>query len=262
MDTHSFEIWAVHVPDESRLETRLLDRCRCLLSRDELVRADRFHNAVDGHRFILAHALCRVMLSHFGAFEPGAWEFLSEDRGRPYLRMEQNSLDLDFNISHTRQMVGCALAEGNRLEKARVGLDLELKNRPANINEISARQFSELECEQLFAVHGDERQRRFIRFWTLKESFIKLTGMGLAENLRNFGFELSDGSAIGESDPEPKCQISGQLLQNCRFGLFEPSEDHQGAWALALNQDDNSQSSARIKPHIRSLSTNDFGSLL
>lgn len=211
-------IWLMSLPDEEGIESGLIQKARSLLSEDELERTDRFIFKKDRNRFVMAHALCRAMLSEYSDTHPTKWRFLKEETGRPYPDPEINNKRIDFNLSHTKGLVGCALAFGRR-----VGLDLEPKLREVELDALAEKQFSAMEYEQLRSLTATEKQQLFFQIWTLKEAYIKVTGKGLTESLSSFGFELGHG--------QPKCVIQGKPQSSFDFGLFEASADHQGAWA-------------------------------
>ena len=215
-------IWTLELGDEEKLPLSLIKRCRNLLSEEELSRADRFMFDKDAHRYVLAHALNRLMLSQFADREPQAWVFDKEAKGRPVLDQSAHSETLDFNLSHTLGMVGCALSK-----RYRIGFDLEPKNRGTNLEALAERQFSSIEQQQFLAAPLVERQRLFFQFWTLKESYIKLTGKGLTENLASFGFDLNNA--------KPLCYVQGQKVEQIRFGLFDAGAAHQAAWACQVD---------------------------
>lgn len=78
-----------------------------------------------------------------------------------------------FNLSHSSDMVLCAVS------KNLVGCDIEkITDAPM---EVAEHYFSEKERRYLFdtANHADA-DRRFFRLWTMKESYMKMTGEGMS----------------------------------------------------------------------------------
>ena len=161
------------------------------------------------------------MLASFGSEKPENWVFDREAKGRPFIAPDMNPEKLDFNISHTPGMVGCAISKAGR-----IGFDLEPKDREANLEALAARQFSPLEQQQFAAAPATAKSARFFEFWTLKESYIKLTGKGLSENLSGFSFDLNGH--------RPSCYVGDKQLVGHEFGLFDAADKHQGAWACQL----------------------------
>ena len=86
--------------------------------------------------------------------------------------------DVNFNISHSVDMVVCAVSDSF------VGCDIELV-RKAPL-EVALRYFRDEENEYLDSVPDDEKNLAFFRLWTAKESYLKMTGAGLQGGLGTF----------------------------------------------------------------------------
>jgi 4'-phosphopantetheinyl transferase len=70
----------------------------------------------------------------------------------------------------------------------------------------------------------------FIKVWTLKESFVKATGLGLSIPLSSFSFEVLDSD-------RPKIKVlSRSLREYADWGVisFSPAEGYLGA--ISTNQ--------------------------
>lgn len=78
---------------------------------------------------------------------------------------------IHFNLAHSGNMVICAV--GNR----QVGCDIE-QIKPMSKN-MEARNFSVTERERLAQLSKEISLREFYRIWTMKESYLKMTGIGL-----------------------------------------------------------------------------------
>ena len=89
---------------------------------------------------------------------------------------------LQFNLSHTRGFVACAISIANA-----VGIDVEAVSRNPDI-EVADRFFSPREVAILRAMPPERQPETFLRFWTLKEALIKATGEGLSRALDSFSF--------------------------------------------------------------------------
>ena len=102
--------------------------------------------------------------------------------GKPYL---DGVSDLFFNISHSEGMVMCAISDKE------VGCDIEAL-RDFDI-EIAKRFFCDEEYEQILNCKTkNEQNDMFLRLWTLKESFLKATGLGLSLPLNSFKVSFGD----------------------------------------------------------------------
>lgn len=85
---------------------------------------------------------------------------------------------LHFNLSHSGDMVILAVSDNE------VGCDIE---KISDVKEgIVDRFFAESEIEYLNKFEGIEKQREFFRLWTIKESYMKLTGEGMSLSLSGF----------------------------------------------------------------------------
>lgn len=96
---------------------------------------------------------------------------------------------LHCGITHTRGHVFVALADRP------VGLDAEDLSRPLRL-EVARRVLSAEEA----LIPGQER-RSLLRYWTLKEAYLKYTGQGLHRDMRSLTFTL---------EPEPR--LAGSRL--------------------------------------------------
>lgn len=179
------DVWYARV--EPELSADRVAALRPLLDAAELARADRF--IFDRHRqlYTVAHALVRTTLSRYLAGEPTAWEFSHNNYGRPELVESQNPLRLRFNLSHTTGMAVCAVTRDLDL-----GVDVENGRRRDVSENVARRFFAEPEVAALERVPPGERLQAFLNFWTLKESYIKARGMGLAIPLAHFWFTPPD----------------------------------------------------------------------
>lgn len=102
-----------------------------------------------------------------------------ETNGKPYLKgMEQ----YHFNISNTDGMVVCAVSE------VELGVDVE-REKPFRKG-ILRKCAGPGETEYILGAEEKVQQERFFRLWTLKESYIKMTGEGMRIPLNEIEFEL------------------------------------------------------------------------
>lgn len=89
----------------------------------------------------------------------------TEDNGKPVAD------GVHFNLAHSGNMVICAV--GNR----QVGCDIEqLKSVSTTMG---VRIFSDAERRRLAQLSKEAYLREFYRIWTMKESYVKMTGIGL-----------------------------------------------------------------------------------
>lgn len=178
MRTHTVQLrWLSSEPDPAHVA-----RWYVMLDPEERARADRFRFTPDRHSFIAAHALLRSMLSDATGRATRTWRFVTSAYGKPALAPSLCNSDLQFNISHTRGWVACAIA------RVAVGVDVEVVDRDAATEVRGV--FSPHEVGLLDGQVGEQMATTFTRLWTLKEAFIKATGEGLRRPLDSFSFEL------------------------------------------------------------------------
>lgn len=75
------------------------------LSRDELIRAAKFHFDRDRDHFIAARGLLRLILGRYLHMHPAQLQFAYNDHGKPRLRHQPQEKPLLFNLSHSHHLV-------------------------------------------------------------------------------------------------------------------------------------------------------------
>lgn len=200
-------------PNEVRVRYRLTESIRDdelreladALSADERERCKRFVFAYDRRDFAAAHALVRRTLSMYGDLLPFEWRFDTSSHGKPVIVADQSST-LAFNVSHTRGLVACAVAYSTHL-----GVDVESITESAARRDIAARYFSAAENRRLDAYPPHDYARRFVEFWTLKESYVKAIGTGLHHPLDTFSFALEGECGIQFDAPRETALVGWQF---------------------------------------------------
>lgn len=137
-------------------------------------KADRFRFEKDKRLSVAAGALLQYALQMENVREP----FIEvTPNGKPYLAGEER---LYFNLSHSEGMVMCAIAEKE------VGCDVEKK--AVLDRRLAEYVMTEYELERIYGFERDtEQQEMFFRLWTLKESYMKATGLGIRLEPKSFG---------------------------------------------------------------------------
>ena len=164
----------------------LADVAEDWLSAEELARADRLRSADKASMFRRSHAFVRWVLSQHAEVEPLEWSIEVSERGRPELAPHHEDLGLRFNLSHTAGLVGVVVTR-----ESDCGIDVENLEGVEDPLRLMSRVFAPSERAQVEGAVAAERRRLFYVFWTLKESYIKARGLGLAVPLREFAFDLA-----------------------------------------------------------------------
>lgn len=107
------------------------------------------------------------------------------ERGKLYLPEAE---DFFFSISHSGEYAACVIGD------VPVGVDIQQK-RSANAN-LARRFFQWEEAEVIEKSPEEKRQEMFFRYWTGKESYLKLTGQGILGGLNRFFVDLSEKRII------------------------------------------------------------------
>lgn len=98
--------------------------------------------------------------------------------GKPYFK----DSFVEFNVSHCRGMVACVISDA-----AVVGIDVEnVRGIRANVIE---RIFAKEEKQSIaLADSQDKKEELFFRYWTYKESVVKMTGDGISKELHDVSY--------------------------------------------------------------------------
>ena len=183
-DSSRIELWCTYISDIG--DAGLWPRYEALLSCAERTKQARFRFAKDRRRYLVTRVLARTVLSRYQAVRPEEWVFSEGPRGRPEIAAPLLEPRLEFNIAHSADLVMLGVTSGRAL-----GVDAEsLTMRDVDIAGLD-RYFAAEESAALLALPARARRRRFFELWTLKESYIKARGMGLAIALDAFRFELA-----------------------------------------------------------------------
>jgi 4'-phosphopantetheinyl transferase len=162
-------------------------RLESLLERISPERRERVRESPRKDRMlqgVFAEVLLRLALAEQGGPVGRDVRLVRPEGGKPYLE----GSPFRFSLTHCGNMAACALATEE------VGLDLEaVRTEPKGV---AARFFTAEENAELDAAAPVERDRLFFTLWTAKESYLKLTGKGLAGGLRTFSVSLLSGEPV------------------------------------------------------------------
>ena len=155
----------------------------------------RYRMKADRIRSAWSELLLRAVLEELCGIPRTEWRILRRKDGKPYvsgmtaaggssgnlyLHEDSTGGDADrknpeISLSHS----GCWAAAS--VGPVPHGIDVEVPRNPEMIPGIAKRWFLPAEAEALERVTEKERTELFFRFWTVKESFLKMTGTGLRE---------------------------------------------------------------------------------
>jgi 4'-phosphopantetheinyl transferase len=160
------------------------------LAPEELARAERFRFPSNRNEFIVSRGTLRWLLGRYMSCPPKELCFTYSQYGRPELSDSRPGEGVDFNISHSGDVVVLAFARARR-----IGIDIEKIRTDFSTAEIAERFFSPAEREVLRELPVEQRHTAFFTCWTRKEAFIKALGEGLSHPLDQFDVSLTPGQS-------------------------------------------------------------------
>jgi 4'-phosphopantetheinyl transferase len=166
-------VWRAHL-DDSPLQAA---RYRANLSAEECARAERYRVPHAKNQFIATRGILRSLLSYYVGLPAVNLRFATNLQGKPTLA-DPISLPFQFNVSHTKGMALLAVT----VEHA-VGIDVEQLDRTVSDHDIAARYFSPRESAYLSSLSPEHRTQEFLTYWTCKEAYLKMRGIGLSGGL-------------------------------------------------------------------------------
>lgn len=213
------EVWLVR-PESLPME-EVQHRCFPLLSEEERQRSQRFHFDHDRTHYLAAHAMLRLCLGHHLACAPQQVQMATGHNGKPELSGKFFGVPLHFNLSHTRGMVACVVAYGRPC-----GIDVERIRALPEMEGMARTVYSDAEIAWLERHEDPARSQAFFTLWTLKEAYIKATGLGMSAPLRQITL---NPDTFGVEDRSLPAQTAGVW----QIDHWRPQPSHALAVACA-----------------------------
>ncbi len=192
-------VWQVPVSEDDQREKDWFAASQDLLTDEERQRAQRFAFDEPRHRFVMARATLRRLLSDYIDMPAADLRFAYGEYGKPRLAEPRNT-GLAFNLSHSGDCILLAVTRDRA-----VGVDVERRRRLVDWQAVSGRFFAPQERDALSSLPVADQRQAFFRGWTRKEAFMKATGQGVAYGLTSFAVSLGDDTAqlqwLQEGDP-------------------------------------------------------------
>lgn len=147
------------------------------MSQDKKERVLRMAHDDDKKRTVAGEALARRAISEWCNVPEESICFKKHQNGKPFVC----GLNAEFNISHSGDMVVCAVSDKP------VGIDIE-RIRQVNLN-LAKRICTEEELNYIFSSES-EQSMRFFKIWTTKEAYAKYTGEGISQISRSIANDV------------------------------------------------------------------------
>ena len=164
------------------------DALRCL-TRSESHRLEEYFYQDDVKFSLIGQLFVRYLFSRIFDEKSSSCEIHRTSFNRPFIPSHPS---LDFNLSHHYQLLTIA----GTLDQ-RIGCDTMLyrtaRKAQNNYRNLTRKILTKDEEKDLFRTNSDENQRYrdFVRFWCLKESYVKWLGKGLTFPLSKLNFQIS-----------------------------------------------------------------------
>ncbi|TEW46757.1 4'-phosphopantetheinyl transferase superfamily protein [Psychromonas sp. RZ5] len=213
------DLWTI---DPTQLSEASIQHLQAILSTNELNKLSQFKNKRAQHTAFVARALCRLVLAHYTQLAASELIFVRNQHGKPELANNQHKVR--FNLSHNNDLIILSVCV-----KDDIGCDIENPSRKVNVEPLTRRYFSQQEHTELCGLTNEIQTSRFFEMWTLKEAFVKATGVGISLGLDSFYFnKVSAENAIkiifnnnytldkNHSWQFHQQQLANQLLAICR----------------------------------------------
>jgi 4'-phosphopantetheinyl transferase len=220
---NGIDVWLAfdrQIDDEARLR-----ELAAQLEPQELERGSRFYFSHDRQQFLVTRSLQRVVLADYLGARPVDLRFAAGAHGKPALAMD--GPPLHFNIAHSAGLIAMAVSRESLL-----GIDVEnMVARPPALT-VAGRYFTAQEAGELAALPAADQPGRFYALWTLKESWLKATGRGLAAGLANVSFEFGANHLVS------RVTLAREAASPWRFWQAQPTREHLLALAVRASQSD------------------------
>jgi 4'-phosphopantetheinyl transferase len=195
-----------------------------VLSKAEHKRAASVPDPDRRARIIESRVILRHLLAGYVSLQPSEVRIRKGKLGRPKLDARHLKTDLDFNLSHSGDLMVLAVAIDNRL-----GVDVELLRTRPGLDKLVRRVFSADEQTALSAVGEVGYLAAFFQGWTRKEALLKGAGAGVFRQASETEVSLADTYR-----PQIyKYQGSREQAKERCLLSFQPLGDAVGALAVS-----------------------------
>jgi 4'-phosphopantetheinyl transferase len=146
------------------------------VSPERIIKSNKYFHEKDKKLSIGVELLLNHVLGKLGVYDP---IFGKDNYDKPYLK---NHSQIYYNLSHSENYVACAVSDSP------VGVDIEYID---TFNwDLAKKCFYGSEYE--YILNKNNSNNAFFELWVLKESYMKMTGLGFRLGLDEFSVEISD----------------------------------------------------------------------
>lgn len=189
----------LYIFDEmDKIDDDFLGSLAALLSKERNAKLKRLQSPQGKKASALAYLLLRFALSDiYEINEAARFDYL--EKGKPVLRDYPH---IHFNLSHSKNAVACAVSD------VPVGVDVQ------HVAPIADKVAKRVLTASEYAKFKDSLtpDEYFCELWTIKESFLKQMGIGIATDLRNIEAENIKNKMIFKGS-DYFCCVCGPKMQ-------------------------------------------------
>ena len=167
-ELHSLRVYLL---DVEYVPSEVMAYLASTLSLKEKRKAVRFRREEDRQVYVGGRGLLRVLIGECLDLLPSEINLREERYGKPYLSGYKDTFQ--FNLSNSGSKVAIVVNPAGNA----VGIDMEMIDPAFEYWEIAAHYFTTNECDRIYS-HKD-----FYKYWTKKEALLKVTGVGLVDDL-------------------------------------------------------------------------------
>jgi 4'-phosphopantetheinyl transferase len=149
-----------------------------------------------------AYLLLKKLLTEANITNP---TFKTGKYGKAYISNCENAY---FNLSHSGNIVLCAISD------MEVGADVEYVDPEIDLD-IAKNYFFNKEYESI--MKSDNPREEFFKYWVLKESYMKYTGLGFNLSLDSFEIIISDKISLKNDTEDLKFNLFN--IENYKIGI-------------------------------------------
>jgi 4'-phosphopantetheinyl transferase len=155
-----------------------------VLSPEEALQFKQVRVATARDSMIAGRTLLRIALSHavHGRLAPQDWRLRTSPSGKP--EITEDLPQVHFSVAHTERLAVIATSQ-----QLPVGIDAETIEQTVESN-VASDFCCPGEQAILEMLPPSQSTREFVRLWTLKEAYAKLTGLGAAMDFSSLGFSF------------------------------------------------------------------------
>jgi 4'-phosphopantetheinyl transferase len=155
-----------------------------VLTPEEMLQFNQIRVASARDSTIAGRMLLRIALSHAvgGRLGPRDWRLRTSPSGKP--EITEDLPQVHFSVAHTERLAVIAISP-----QLPIGIDAETIEQTVESN-VASDFCCPGERAALQTLPPHQSTREFVRLWTLKEAYAKLTGLGAAMDFSSLGFSF------------------------------------------------------------------------